>query len=199
MFSKLKSYLLPATLVIGASVPAAAQHAYNIDPTHSSAQFSATHMMISNVHGEFQKVSGSVFFDPAKPENDKIDATVDTTTVSTRDEKRDGHLKSPDFFDVAKYPTLTFKSSGASVENGRLLVKGDLTLHGITKPVTLAVDGPSAEIKDPYGMMRVGASATTKINRKDFGLVWNKTLDGGGVMVGDDVPISIDVELVRKP
>lgn len=199
MLLRLSSCLLPVVLAMGGSVTVAAQHLYNIDPTHSSAQFSATHMMISQVHGEFQKVSGTVYFDAAKPENDKIDATIDAASVSTRDEKRDGHLKSPDFFDAAKYPTLTFKSTSASMENGKLLVKGDLTIHGVTKAVVLTVDGPSAEIKDPYGMMRVGASASTKINRKEFGLVWNKTLDGGGVMVGDEVPITIDVELVRKP
>jgi polyisoprenoid-binding protein YceI len=185
--------------VIAAALPAAAQHLYKIDSTHSSAQFSVTHMMISKVNGEFQKVSGTVYMDPEKPENDKIEATIDTTTISTRDEKRDGHLKSPDFFDVAKFPELTFKSTGASMENGKLMVHGDLTLHGVTKPVTLAVEGPSAEIKDPQGNLRVGASATTKINRKDFGLMWSKTIDGGGMVVGDDVNINIDVELVRKP
>jgi polyisoprenoid-binding protein YceI len=189
----------PLAFVMAAALPAAAQHLYKIDPIHSSAQFSVTHMMISKVNGEFQKVSGTVYFDPAKPENDKIDAIIDTTTVSTRDEKRDGHLKSPDFFDVAKFPTLTFKSTSASMDNGKLLVHGDLTLHGVTKPVTLTVEGPSAEIKDPYGMFRVGASATTKIDRKDFGLVWSKTIDGGGAVVGDDVNINIDVELARKP
>jgi polyisoprenoid-binding protein YceI len=188
----------PLAFVMAAALPAAAQHLYKIDPIHSSAQFSVTHMMISKVNGEFQKVSGTVYFDPAKPENDKIDATIDATTVSTHDEKRDGHLKSPDFFDVAKFPDLTFKSTGATTENGKLLVHGDLTLHGVTKPVTLTVEGPSAEIKDPQGNFRVGASATTKINRKDFGLMWSKTIEAG-VIVGDDVNINIDVELVRKP
>lgn len=191
--------LLPAAFFLTVTIPAGAQHLYNIDTPHSSAQFSVEHLMISKVNGEFRKVSGTVFFDPAKPESDKIDAVIDATTVSTRDDQRDGHLKSDAFFDIAKYPTLTFKSTGASKEGGKLLVKGDLTLHGVTKPVTLEVQGPTAEIKDPFGNLRVGASASTKINRKDFGLVWNKALDGGGVMVGDEVIITIDVELARKP
>ncbi len=188
----------PLALIFAGSL-VAEPHSYNIDPAHSSAQFSVVHMMISKVNGEFQKVSGTVVFDPANPSNDKIDAVVDVTTVSTREEKRDGHLKSPDFFDAAKFPTMTFKSSGATKQGDKLLVTGDLTLHGVTKPVTLEVEGPSAEIKDPMGNIKVGASASAKINRKDFGLVWNKTMDGGGVMVSDEVNINIDVELARKP
>lgn len=186
-------------LVLAAALPAGAQHLYKIDTAHSSAQFSVVHLAISKVNGEFRKVSGTVYFDPANPANDKIDAVVDTTTVSTREDKRDDHLKSDAFFDVAKYPTMTFKSTSATKQGDKLLVTGDLTLHGVTKPVTLEVEGPSAEIKDPMGNLKVGASASAKINRKDFGLTWNKTLDGGGVMVGDEVTINIDVELSRKP
>jgi polyisoprenoid-binding protein YceI len=189
----------PLALILATAIPALAQHLYTIDTAHSSAQFSVVHLAISKVNGEFRKVSGTVYFDPANPEKDKIDAVVDTTTVSTREDKRDEHLKSDAFFDVAKYPTMTFKSTSASKQGGKLLVMGDLTLHGVTKPVTLEVEGPSAEIKDPFGNFKVGASATTKINRKDFGLTWNKALDGGGVMVGDEVTINIDVELARKP
>jgi polyisoprenoid-binding protein YceI len=199
MFSNFKKAIVSGAALIAAGLPLQAQHLYHIDTAHSSAQFSVVHMMISKVNGEFQKVSGTVYLDPAKPENDKIDATIDATTVSTRDDHRDADLKSANFFDVAKYPTLTFKSTGASKEGGKLLVKGDLTLHGVTKPVTLEVEGPTAEVKDPWGNQRVGASATTKIDRKDFGLVWNKAMDNGGVMVGDDVTINIDVELTRKP
>jgi polyisoprenoid-binding protein YceI len=194
-----KNFILPLVLVFTAALPATAQHEYKIDPAHSSAQFAVTHMMISTVRGEFGKLSGTVYFDPAKPEADKVDATIEVAAVTTREEKRDGHLKSPDFFDVAKYPQMTFKSTSAYKEDGKLMVKGDLTIHGVTKPAVLTVEGPSAEMKDPYGMQRVGASATTKINRKDFGLVWNKTLDGGGMMVGDDVNITLDVEMTRKP
>jgi polyisoprenoid-binding protein YceI len=189
----------PMALIFGGALTADAQHLYNIDTAHSSAQFSVVHLAISKVNGEFRKVSGTVYFDAAKPENDKIDAVVDTTTVSTREDKRDEHLKSDAFFDVAKFPTMTFKSTSASKQGDKLLVVGDLTLHGVTKPVTLEVEGPSAEIKDPYGNFKVGASASTKINRKDFGLVWNKTLDGGALMVGEEVTITIDVELARKP
>jgi polyisoprenoid-binding protein YceI len=194
-----KNFILPLVLVFTAALPATAQHEYKIDSAHSSAQFAVTHMMISTVRGEFGKLSGTVYFDPAKPEADKVDATIEVAAVTTREEKRDGHLKSPDFFDVAKYPQMTFKSTSAYKEDGKLMVKGDLTIHGVTKPAVLTVEGPSAEMKDPYGMQRVGASATTKINRKDFGLVWNKTLDGGGMMVGDDVNITLDVEMTRKP
>jgi polyisoprenoid-binding protein YceI len=186
-------------LVVFAGSPASAQHLYTIDTPHSSAEFSVIHMMISKVNGEFRKISGTVYFDPNNPEKDRIDAIVDTTTVSTREDKRDDHLKSDAFFDVAKYPTMTFKSTGATKQGGKLMVTGDLTLHGVTKPVTLEVEGPTAEIKDPMGNYKVGASATAKINRKDFGLVWNKNLDGGGVMVGDEVTITIDTELMRKP
>jgi polyisoprenoid-binding protein YceI len=189
----------PLALILATAIPALAQHLYTIDTAHSSAQFSVVHLAISKVNGEFRKVSGTVYFDPANPEKDKIDAVVDTTTVSTREDKRDEHLKSDAFFDVAKYPTMTFKSTSASKQGGKLLVMGDLTLHGVTRPVTLEVEGPSAEIKDPFGNFKVGASATTKINRKDFGLTWNKALDGGGVMVGDEVTVNIDVELARKP
>lgn len=199
MLTNFTKGILPAALLLAATLPAGAQYLYNIDTAHSSAEFSVQHLMISKVNGEFRKVTGTVFYDPANPANDKIDAVIDATTISTRDDQRDGHLKSDAFFDVAKYPTLTFKSTGASKEGGKLLVKGDLTLHGVTKPVTLEVEGPTAEIKDPFGNLKVGASATTKVNRKDFGLTWNKTLDGGGVMVGDEVTITLNVELSRKP
>ena len=194
-----KNFILPLVFVFTAALPAMAQHEYKIDSAHSSAQFAVSHMMISTVRGEFGKVSGTVYFDPAKEEADKVDASIEVSAVTTREEKRDGHLKSPDFFDVAKYPTMTFKSTSAYKEGSKLMVKGDLTIHGVTKPAVLTVEGPTAEMKDPYGMQRVGASATTKISRKDFGLTWNKTLDGGGVMVGDDVSVTIDVEMSRKP
>jgi polyisoprenoid-binding protein YceI len=191
--------LVPFSLVLAAALPAGAQHLYNIDPAHSSAQFTVTHMMISKVKGEFGKVSGTVFYDPAKPEADRLDVTIDVNALTTREEKRDGHLKSPDFFDVAKYPTMTFKSTSAYKEGGKLMVKGDLTIHGVTKPVVLEVtDGPSPEIQD-HGMQKLGASASTKLNRKDFGLVWSKTIDGGGAVVGDEVDVNLDVEMSRKP
>jgi polyisoprenoid-binding protein YceI len=172
---------------------------YDIDPAHSGAHFSVRHMMISNVKGEFSKVAGTVTFDPDNPAASQVEATIDATSVHTRDEQRDGHLKSPDFFDVAKFPEIRFVSR--SVEShglGEFLVKGDLTIHGVTQGVTLRVEGPTAEMKDPWGNMRAGASATTKIHRKDFGLNFNVPLESGGVVVGDEVSITLEVELIRR-
>lgn len=169
---------------------------YTIDTAHSAAQFSVRHMMVSNVKGEFTKLTGTLAYDPAHPTAGKVEATIDVTTISTREPKRDEHLKSPDFFDAAKYPSITFKSKSIAQESGKLLVKGDLTLHGVTKEVILTTE-ISPEIKDRAGY-RMGASATTKINRKDFGLAWNRAIEAGGVAVGDEVTITIDLEATRK-
>ncbi|WP_240475380.1 YceI family protein [Vulgatibacter incomptus] len=172
---------------------------YQIDPTHSTAQFKVRHMMVSHVRGEFTALSGTIQFDKNAPEKIAIDATVDATTINTRDAKRDGHLKSADFFDVEKFPSLTFKSKSAKAAGpNKLEVLGDLTMHGVTKTVTLVVEGLENEVKDPWGGVRMGATGTTKVNRKDFGLNWNAALEAGGVMVGDDVTITIDVELVKQ-
>ncbi len=190
-----KCYFLALLL----SAPAFAQFHYEIDPVHSSAQFSVKHMMVTNVRGEFNKVTGSVTFDSSNPAADHVQATIDARTVSTRDEQRDEHLRGAEFFDVAKFPMLTFQSTKVEKKNGKYLVTGDLTMHGVTKPAVLTVDGPTAEVKDSHGSFHAGASATTTVNRKDYGLVWNKALDGGGVMVGDDVTITLDIEMVRKP
>jgi polyisoprenoid-binding protein YceI len=173
--------------------------AYDIDPAHSSAHFSVRHMMISNVKGEFNKVSGTVTYDPDNPRASKVEATIDVSSLHTREEQRDGHLKSAEFLDVAKFPEIKFVST--SIErrgDGEHLMKGGLTIHGVTKEVTFKVEGPTAEGKDPWGNVRAGASATTKINRKDFGLVWNVALETGGVLVGEDVSISLEVELTRR-
>ena len=165
---------------------------WNIDENHSAAQFSVRHLAISTVRGSFNKVSGSVQYDPSSPAKTTIDATIDAASVDTRVEKRDNDLRSPNFFDTAKYPTLTFKSKRVETAGtGKLKVTGDLTMHGVTKEVTLDVDGPSAAIKDPHGNLHMGASATTTVNRKDFGV------NGAAAAVGDDVPIIIDLELVR--
>ena len=174
-------------------VPALAQvQNWTIDPMHSSAQFSVRHLGISTVRGAFTKVSGSVQYDPADPTKTTIDTTIDASSVDTRVEMRDNDLRSPNFFDVAKYPSLTFKSKRTEAAgSGRLKVTGDLTIHGVTKEVVLNVDGPSAAVKDPSGKVRIGAAASTSINRKDFGV------NGAGPMVGDDVPITIDLELTR--
>jgi polyisoprenoid-binding protein YceI len=170
-----------------------------IDPAHTSVQFSVRHMMVSNVRGEFGKVSGTVQGDQTAPATAIIDASIDATSINTREPKRDEHLKSPDFLDVAKYPTITFKSKRIEPAGpGSFKVTGDLTLHGVTKEVVLDVSDVTPPIKDPMGKTRAGAHATTKINRKDFGVNWSKAMDSGGVMVGDDVTITIEVEATQQ-
>jgi polyisoprenoid-binding protein YceI len=170
-----------------------------VDASHSNASFSVRHMMITNVRGEFQKLEGKVTWDPANPEATLIEASADVASINTRDEKRDGHLKSPDFFDVEKFPTLSFKSKSVKAKGKEhLSVTGDLTIHGVTKEVVLDVEGPSAPATDPFGNVRVGATGTTKIKRDDFGLVWNASLETGGVLVGHDVSITIDVSLIQQ-
>ncbi|HKT11715.1 MAG TPA: YceI family protein [Terriglobia bacterium] len=171
---------------------------WNLDPAHSNAQFSVRHMMISNVKGEFTKVTGQVHFDPGKPESLSAEAAIDVSTINTREPDRDNHLKSPDFFHVEKYPAITFKSKRAVKDTHGLKLTGDLTIHGVTREVTLDVEGPTPPTKDPWGNTRVGASATAKINRKDFGLTYNQALETGGVLVGDEVKITIDVELLAQ-
>ena len=172
---------------------------YQIDPAHSSAQFKVRHMMIANVKGEFDKVSGTVTFDPAKPEASSVEATIAVASISTRDEQRDAHLRSADFFDVEKYPTITFKSKRVTASGSdSFSVAGDLTIHGVTKEVTLNVEELTEEAKDPWGNMRRGAEAKTRIHRKEFGMTFNMALDTGGFVVGEEVDITIDVELIRQ-
>ena len=172
---------------------------YEIDSAHSSANFTVRHLMISNVRGQFSKVVGKVQFDPKNLAASSVEATIDTTTVNTREERRDNHLKSADFFDVAKYPTMTFKSKKfAAAGAGKYKVTGDLTIHGVTKEVVLDLADVTPETKGMQGETRVGGQASTKINRKDFGLTWSKTMDGGGAVVGDEVQITLDLELVKK-
>ena len=172
---------------------------YSIDPIHSAAGFKVRHLMVSNVKGEFSGVTGSVIFDPSNPANSKVEAAIDATTVNTRDEQRDTHLKSADFLNVEQFPKITFISKKVEPMGGHeYRVTGDLTIHGVTKAVVLDVEGGHAEIRDPWGNVKTGASATTKINRKDFGLVWNVALETGGVLVGEDVTISLELELTRQ-
>jgi polyisoprenoid-binding protein YceI len=173
--------------------------AYQIDPAHSAAQFKVRHMMIANVKGEFTKVSGAVTYDPDNPSAVQVQATIDASSISTRDEQRDGHLKSADFFDVEKFPTITFQSKKV-VPTGpdSFEAVGDLTIRGVAQPVALTVEEVTPEAKDPWGNMRRGATAKTKISRKDFGLHWNVALETGGFLVGDDIEITIDVELIRQ-
>ncbi len=182
-----------------APAKAAGTTTWRIDPAHSQAQFSVRHLMISNVKGEFTEVSGEVRFDPTQPQNLAGEATIDVSTINTREPDRDKHLKSADFFDAEKHPAITFKSKRAEKEADGLKLTGDLTIRGATREVAWAVEGPTPPVKDPWGNTRVGASATTKINRKDFGLTWNQALETGGVMVGDEVKISLDVELIAEP
>lgn len=170
---------------------------YAIDPAHSSVHFSVRHLMVSNVRGEFTKLSGTVKFDSERPENSTVEATIDANSISTRDPQRDAHLKSADFLDVEKFPTIVFRSRKIEQHSGGAKVTGDLTVHGVTREIALDVEGPTPEIKDPWGKLRFGASATAKLNRKDFGLTWNAALETGGVMVGDELKITIDVEVVR--
>jgi polyisoprenoid-binding protein YceI len=173
---------------------------WEIDPSHSSANFAVKHMMVANVKGEFSNVTGTVNFDEKDPSKSSVNATIDATTVNTREPKRDGHLKSPDFFDVAKFPTLTFKSKKVEkAGEGKYKVTGDLTMRGVTKEVVLDVDAAFKESKHPAsGAAITGLTATTKVNRKDFGLNWNVALETGGVLVSDEVNIGLDVELVKK-
>jgi len=171
---------------------------YEIDTQHSSAQFKVRHMMIANVKGEFDRVRGTVFFDPANLVATRVAAVIDVASISTREPDRDTHLKGPDFFDVAKFPEITFRSEGAVESGDGYRVTGDLTIHGISKQVTLDVESVASEIKDPWGLMRRGLSASTRIDRRDFGLVFNMPLDGGGVVVGDKIEITLDVEMTRS-
>jgi polyisoprenoid-binding protein YceI len=171
---------------------------WNLDPAHSAAEFKVKHMMISNVKGSFSGLSGVLTEHTIDSTLSSIDASIPVATVSTGDAQRDGHLKSADFFDADKFPTMTFKSTKV-VKKGEAEyeVTGDLTIHGVTKPVTFAVEGPSAPGKDPWGNTRIGLSATTKINRKDFGLGWNAALETGGFLVGEDVTISLEVQFIK--
>ena len=179
--------------------PQVATKVWEIDPAHSSAQFSVKHMMIANVRGEFSKVSGRVSFDPENLEESSVEASVDVSSISTREPDRDAHLKSADFFDVARFPNMTFRSKRiVKNSDASLQLVGDLTIHGVTRETAFTLEGPTAPLKDPWGNVRRGASATAKINRKDFGLTWNAALEAGGVLVGDEVKITLDVELVQK-
>lgn len=172
---------------------------WKFDPAHSHASFVVSHLVVAKVRGEFGKMEGTITLDEKDVTKSKVEATIDATTIDTREPKRDEHLRSPDFFDVAKYPAITFKSTKVE-KSGKdgLKVTGDLTMRGVTKPVTLTVAGPTDTIKDPWGNVKRGASATTKLNRHDFGVSWSKTLDNGGLVVGNDVNVEIELELVKQ-
>jgi polyisoprenoid-binding protein YceI len=171
---------------------------YQIDPAHSAAHFSVRHMMISNVRGEFTKLSGTILYDAQNPENSSVEATIDGSSITTGDAQRDTHLKSADFLDIEHFPSLTFRSKSITKgENGGKVI-GDLTIHGVTREIVLNVEGLAPEAKDPWGNFRIGGTATTKVSRKDFGLSWNAALETGGMLVGDDVKIEIDVQAIRQ-
>ena len=180
------------------ATPQTAPTTWNIDAVHSVAEFKVKHMMISHVKGQFTGITGVLTLDEADPTRSRVEVSIDAATIQTCEAQRDAHLKSADFFDVEKFPTIAFQSKSITRTGaGELAVAGDLSIHGVTRPVTLAVEGPTAPGKDPWGNTRVGASATTKINRKDYGLVWNAALETGGILVGEEVTITLDVQFVK--
>jgi polyisoprenoid-binding protein YceI len=189
-----------AGLAAALSLPAAAvTSTWQIDPAHSAAQFAVKHLAISTVRGAFTSVKGTVQFDDKDISKSSVDVAIDVNSVDTRQPDRDKDLRSDHFFDAEHFPTITFKSKRVEqVSPGKLKITGDLTIHGITKEVVLDVDGPTAPVKDPWGNQRMAINATTKINRQDFGVKWNATMDNGGVVVGDDVSITIDAEMIPK-
>jgi len=172
---------------------------WNIDSAHAVVEFKVKHMMISNVKGHFAKVTGVLTIDETDLTNSRVEAEIDATSIETRDTQRDEHLKSADFLHVEKFPALSFKSRRISLfREGQMAVEGDLTIRGVTRNVLFTAEGPTPPAKDPWGNTRIGWSATTKINRKDFGLNWNAALETGGILVGDEVTITLDVEAVKS-
>jgi polyisoprenoid-binding protein YceI len=197
----MKSFIraLAIALVVAPALALGQTSTWTIDPAHSRASFSVRHLVISNVRGDLGKISGTLTLDEKDVTKSKVEATIDASTIDTREPKRDEHLKSPDFFDVAKYPTITFKSTKVEKDGSDgLRVSGDLTMRGVTKPVVLKVVGPTAPIVDPWGASRRGVSATTKLDRFDYGVAWSKVLEGGGAVVGKEVAIELETELVKK-
>ena len=195
----MKRIIASISTILALALPIiASASTWNIDPDHSNIGFKVRHLMVSNVKGSFDKYYGTVDINDKDITKSKVEVTIDTNSINTNVQKRDEHLRSADFFDVAKFPTMTFVSKKvAKAGNGKLKVTGNLTLHGVTKEVVLDVEGPSKESKDPMGMIRSGATASTKINRKDFGLAWNKALETGGVAVGEEVTITLEIEMIK--
>ena len=178
---------------------AASSITYTVDPAHSTIDFRVRHLMIAHIRGDFSGVSGTLLYDPLNPVNSKVEAEIEVATLNTRDAHRDQHVKAPDFLDVEKFPKIKFTSKkivAAGRDHWKLT--GDLTIHGVTKEVTLDVEGPTPEAKDPFGNVKIAAVATAKISRKDFGLSWNIPLETGGVMLGDEVSLHVEVELTRQ-
>jgi polyisoprenoid-binding protein YceI len=180
------------------ATPQTSTSTWNIDPAHSLAEFKVKHMMIANLKGQFAKISGVLTLDESDLTKSRVDAVIEAASIATRDTQRDTHLKSADFFDVEKFPTLSFKSTYLRlVRDGELAVEGELTIHGVTRKVIFSAEGPTPPTQDPWGNTRVAVSATTKINRKDYGLTWNAALETGGILVGEEVTITLDLEFVK--
>jgi len=196
----MKRIITTLTTIIALSLPGlATASSWTIDQDHSNVGFKVKHLMVSNVKGEFRNFNGTIEIDVKDVTRSKVVVNIETPSITTGVTKRDDHLKSPDFFDVAKFPVMTFVSKRVQkVGNDKLKVYGDLTLHGVTREVALDVEGPTKAYKDPWGNIKRGVSATARINRKDYGLTWNKAIESGGVVVGDDVAISLEVELLQK-
>jgi polyisoprenoid-binding protein YceI len=196
----MKRYITPMIAILALAIPVFSYAStWQMDPDHSSFQFKIRHLTVSNVKGDFSKAKGVVTIDEKDITQLKVEVTIDAASVNTGHAKRDEHLRGPDFFDVTKYPTITFVSKKVmKADTNRLKVIGDLTIRGVAREITVDVEGPTPEVKDPWGSFRRGATATTKINRRDFGMTWNKVLDTGGLLVGEDVDIYVEVELVKK-
>ena len=171
---------------------------WEIDSAHTGAHFSVKHLMVSTVRGQFRKVTGRVWLDEGQLTRSRIEVEIDATSLETGEPKRDAHLRSADFFDVEKYPKLNFRSTRIEGRGEEFVVTGELTMHGVSRQVTLMVESLSPPMKDPYGRLVRGVSAVGKLNRKDWGLGWNAALETGGVLVGDEVKLQIDAELVAK-
>ena len=186
-------------LTLAFALPSVANAAtWNLDPAHTSVHFGVRHMMVSTVRGSFRTVRGVANIDESDPTKSSVEATIDAASIDTREPKRDDHLRAADFLDVAKYPAITFKSKSITAAGpGAFKVTGDLTIRGVTKEIVLDVEGSPQPLKDPFGNIRLGGVAHTKISRQDFGITWNKALDAGGVVIGDTVDITIDVELTK--
>ena len=202
----LLDFLVTATMLGLLIAPSGRAHSavtsatWQVDPRHSAAEFSVRHLMISNVRGQFSKVTGTVNLDDQDVTKSSVDVTIDATTIDTREPDRDKHLRSADFFDVQTFPTMTFHSKRVTPAGpGKLKITGDLTIRGVTHEVTFDVEGPARPIKEPSGARRSAATATTQINRQDYGVKWNRNMDNGGVVVGDTVTITVHLEFVQKP
>jgi len=196
----MRRFLLSAVVSIALGPSFASASTWQVDSAHTAVQFAVRHLMVSTVRGTLGKATGTVNLDGGDPTKSTVEASIDVNGIDTREPKRDQHLKSPDFFDVEKYPTVTFKSKKVTkVSDTKFKVAGDLTMHGVTKEVVLDVEGTPKPLTDPFGNVKLGGIATTKVNRKDFGINWSSAMDGGGVVVGDEVDVTIDIELLKKP